>query len=155
MQTVNAFCQNEIDCRRMLILNHFTEAFDPVDCNGTCDNCASTGEVEELNLTSSALLFVAMIRELQNGGKKITGPLSIHAFRGTSGSDMSRRGFNNLENFGKGSNISADLAKRLLVYLITRQILSTDLEESQVPNRAPISYIHVPLHLSHSISTAC
>ena len=139
----------------MLILNHFTEAFDPVDCNGTCDNCASTGEVEELNLTTSALLFVGMIRELQNGGKKITGPLSIHAFRGTSGSDMSRRGFNNLENFGKGSNISADLAKRLLVYLITRQILSTDLEESQVPNRAPISYIHVLLHLSHSISIAC
>ena len=145
LQTVNAFCQNEIDCRRMLILNHFNEAFDPVECDGTCDNCASTGEVEELNLTSSALSFVAMIRELQNGGKKITGPLSVHAFRGTSVSDMSKRGFNNLDNFGKGSNISADLAKRLLGHLITSQILSTDLEESLVPNRAPITYVHVLL----------
>jgi superfamily II DNA helicase RecQ len=143
--TVNAFCQNEIDCRRMLILNHFTEAFDPVDCNGTCDNCASTGEVEEVNLTGSALLFVAMIQEVQNGGKKITGPLGVHAFRGTSGSDMARRGFNNLENFGKGSNISAELAKRLLGHLVARQILSTELEESHVPNRAPISYVHVRL----------
>ena len=141
--TVNAFCLNEIDCRRMLILNHFTEAFDPALCNGTCDNCASTGEVEELDLTSPAILYVELIQELQRGGMKITGPLSIHAFRGTSAADMTRRGFNNQNNYGKGSNISADLAKRLFDHLVARQILSTELEESQVPNRAPISYVYV------------
>ncbi|KAF8270373.1 P-loop containing nucleoside triphosphate hydrolase protein [Lactarius quietus] len=143
--TVNAFCLNEIDCRRMLILNHFTEAFDPADCDGTCDNCASTGEVEELDLTSSAILFVELIQDLRKGHMKITGPLSIHAFRGTSGADMSRRGFNTLNHFGKGSNISADLAKRLFDHLVARQILSTELEESQIPNRAPISYVYVCL----------
>ncbi|KAH8980804.1 hypothetical protein EDB92DRAFT_224457 [Lactarius akahatsu] len=143
LYTVNAFCLNEIDCRRMLILNHFTEAFDPASCKGTCDNCASTGEVTELDLTGSATIFVEMIQELQNMCMKITGPLSVHAFRGTSASDMARRGFDAMKNYGKGSDISADLAKRLLDHLIARQILSTELEEAQVPNRAPISYVYL------------
>ena len=143
--TVNAFCLNEIDCRRVLILNHFTEAFDPAFCNGTCDNCASTGGVEELDLTNSAILFVTLIQELQKRLMKITGPLSLHAFRGTSAADMARRGFNSLSHYGKGSNISADLSKRLFDHLVARQILYTELEESQVPNRAPISYVYVLL----------
>ena len=145
LYTVNGFCLNEIDCRRMLILNHFTEAFDPVSCNGTCDNCASTGEVTELDLTGSAILFVELIQDLQKECMKITGPLSIHAFRGTSASDMTRRGFDGLKHYGKGSNISADLAKRLLDHLVARQILFTELEEAQVPNRAPISYVYVAI----------
>ncbi|KAH9053886.1 hypothetical protein EDB87DRAFT_1704563 [Lactarius vividus] len=145
LYTVNTFCLNEIDCRRMLILNHFTEAFDPASCNGTCDNCASTGEVTELDLTGSATIFVEMIQELQKECMKITGPLSVHAFRGTSASDMARRGFDTMKNYGKGSDISADLAKRLLDHLVARQILSTELEEAQVPNRAPISYVYVPI----------
>ena len=145
LYSVNAFCLNEIDCRRMLILNHYTEAFDPASCNGTCDNCASTGEVTELDLTGSATLFVELIQEVQNRCMKITGPISVHAFRGTSLTDMSKRGFNTLELFGKGSNISADLAKRLFDHLIARQILSTELEESTIPNRAPISYVYVPI----------
>ena len=145
LYSVNAFCLNEIDCRRMLILNHFTEAFDPASCKNTCDNCASTDEVAELDLTDSAILFVELIQELQKRGMKITGPLSIHAFRGTSSTDMSRRGFNTLEHCGKGSNISADLAKRLLDHLVASQILLPELEEAQVPNRAPISYVYVPI----------
>lgn len=143
LYTVNAFCLNEIDCRRMLILNHFTEAFDPASCKGTCDNCASTGEVAELDLTSSAILFVELIQQLRKEGMKITGPLSVHAFRGTSATEMSRRKFDSVKHYGKGSNISADLAKRLFDHLVSRQILFTELEESQVPNRAPISYVYL------------
>jgi superfamily II DNA helicase RecQ len=145
LHAVNAFCLNEIDCRRMLILNHYTEAFDPAFCKDTCDNCASTGEVTELDLTDSAILFVELIQELQKRGMKITGPLSIHAFRGTSSADVSRRGFNTLEHCGKGSNISAGLAKRLLDHLTARQILLPEPEEALVPNRAPISYVYVPI----------
>ena len=154
LYTVNSFCLNEIDCRRMLILNHFTEAFDPASCNGTCDNCASTGEVTELDLTDSAILFVELIQELQTKCMKITGPQSIHAFHGTSSADMTRRGFHILEHLGRGSKISADFAKRLFDHLVARQILSTELEEAQVPNRAPISYAYVSIILSHNMCFA-
>lgn len=74
---------------------------------------------------------------------KITGPQSLHAFRGTSKTDMVRRTFNTLDHFGKGSEISIDLAKRLFDHLVARGILMTELEEAQGQNRAPISYAYV------------
>jgi bloom syndrome protein len=143
VHTVSQFCINEIDCRRMLLLNHFTERFDPASCNRTCDNCASTDEIATVDLTTPAIQFVKMIQELDNKCMKITGALSIHAFRGTSMQDMMRKNFNTLDHFGKGSGISNDLAKRLFDHLIAREILSTELEGSDVPNRAPVSYAYV------------
>ncbi|KAI0253927.1 P-loop containing nucleoside triphosphate hydrolase protein [Lactifluus subvellereus] len=143
VHTISQFCMNEIDCRRMLMLNHFTERFDPASCNGTCDNCASTDEVTELDLTTSAIQFVKMIQELDIRRMKITGALSIHAFRGTSKQEMMRRNFDTLDHFGKGSDISNDLAKRLFDNLVAREVLSTELEEALVPNRAPVSYVYV------------
>lgn len=128
----------------MLLLNHFTEKFDPASCKGTCDNCASTDEVTDVDLTTSATQFVKMIQELENRHMKITGALSIHAFRGTSKSDMARRKFDTVDHFGRGSDLSTDLAKRLFDHLVAREILTTELEEAQVQNRAPISYVYVP-----------
>jgi len=127
----------------MLLLNHFTEKFDPAFCKGTCDNCASTDEVSEIDLTAPATVFVKMIQELKNRCMKITGPMSLNAFRGTSKTDMAKRSFDTLEHFGKGKEVSPDLAKRILDHLVAREILMTELEEAQVQNRAPISYVYV------------
>ncbi|KAI0282596.1 P-loop containing nucleoside triphosphate hydrolase protein [Russula aff. rugulosa BPL654] len=143
LYTVNQFCLNEIDCRRTLILNHFTEKFDPASCEGTCDNCASTDEVTNVDLTNHATLYVNMFKELENKHLKITGPQSINAFRGTQKPEMARRSFDTLENFAKGSNLSLDLVKRLSDHLIAREILITELEEPPDPNRSPISYVYV------------
>ena len=143
LHTVYQFCLNEIDCRRTLILNHFTEKFDPSSCEGTCDNCASTDEVTDVDLTRHAILYVNMFKELENRHMKITGPQSTNAFRGTQKQEMARRSFDTLDNFAKGNDLSVDLVKRLLDHLIVREILTTDLEEPPDPTRAPISYVFV------------
>ncbi len=127
----------------MLLLNHFSEKFDPASCKGTCDNCASTDKVEEIDLSTYATHFVKMIEETKNRRLKITGALSLHAFRGTSKAEMAKRNFNTLPHSGKGSNITTDLAKRLFDHLIDREILATELEEQQNKDRAPISYVYV------------
>lgn len=125
------------------MLNHFTEKFDSAFCEGTCDNCASTAEVTNVDLTTHATQYVNMFNELEKKHMKITGPQSINAFRATQKPEMARRSFNILKNYGKGSDISVDLVKRLLDHLIVRQILTTDLEEPPDPNRPPISYVYV------------
>lgn len=128
----------------MLILNHFTENFDPASCKGTCDNCASTDEVTNVDLTSHAILYVNMFKELENRRMKITGPQSTNAFRGTQKHEMARKSFDTLDNFAKGSDLSVDLVKRLFDHLIVHRILITDVEEPPDPNRPPISYVYVP-----------
>ena len=127
----------------MLLLNHFTEKFDPASCKGTCDNCASTEEVEELDLTNSATQFVKLIQEAESRRMKITGVQSIHAFRGSSKSEMARKAFDTLGHFAKGSDLSTDRTKRLFDHLVAREILITDFEEVPLANRAPISYVYV------------
>jgi bloom syndrome protein len=143
LTVVNQFCLNEVDCRRMLLLNYFAEKFHPDSCKRTCDNCASTDSPIQINLSTPAVHFVKMMKELENKHMKITGPLSMHAFRGTSKKDMAKRKFDTLQHFGKGTNISANLVKRLFDHLVAREILTTVLEEVQSRERAPIAYAYV------------
>lgn len=130
----------------MLLLNHFTEKFDPASCKGTCDNCASSDEVEEVDLTNSATQFVKLIQEAESRRMKITGVQSIHAFRGSSKSEMARKAFDTLGQYAKGSDLSTDQTKRLFDHLVAREILMTDLEVPHA-NRAPISYVYVLIFL--------
>lgn len=83
------------------------------------------------------------MKELEDRHMKITGPLSIHAFRGTAKKDMAKRKFDTLKHFGKGHSISGDLVKRLYDHLIARGILMTVLEDAQSRERAPIAYAYV------------
>jgi superfamily II DNA helicase RecQ len=144
LHTVYQFCVNDIDCRRTLILNHFTEKFDPASCEGTCDNCASTDEVTNVDLTTYAIQYVNMFKELENRHMKITGPQSTNAFRGTQKQEMAKKSFDTLDNSAKGSGLSVDLVKRLFDHLTVHRILTTDVEEPPDPNRPPISYVYVP-----------
>lgn len=92
------------------------------------------------------------MKELENKHMKITGPLSMHAFRGTSKKDMAKRNFDTLEHSGKGSKISANLVKRLYDHLISREILITVLEPARSRERAPIAYAFViASHLSFAL----
>ena len=34
-----AYAEEQVECRRVLLLRHFEEHFDPMQCKGTCDNC--------------------------------------------------------------------------------------------------------------------
>jgi bloom syndrome protein len=143
LHTVYQFCLNEIDCRRTLILNHFTEKFNPASCERKCDNCASTAGVTDVDLTTHATLYVNMFKELEDKHMKITGPQSINAFRGTQKPEMARKSFDTLKTFAKGSDLSVDRVKRLFDHLIIREILITEVEEPPDLNRPPITYVYV------------
>jgi hypothetical protein len=52
------YCESEVDCRRKLLVEHFTssfrESFDQSDCNRTCDTCLrSDNDVKKLDLTGA------------------------------------------------------------------------------------------------------
>ncbi|XP_048320030.2 ATP-dependent DNA helicase Q-like 2 isoform X3 [Ziziphus jujuba] len=47
------YCLSKRQCRRSSIFRHFAEPFQ--DCNGMCDNCAFSSEIEEMDVSSSNL----------------------------------------------------------------------------------------------------
>ena len=40
-----AYCEEQVECRRALLLAHFGEAWDPARCQRTCDVCAQRGQL--------------------------------------------------------------------------------------------------------------
>ena len=41
MRAQIAYCEEQVECRRSVLLAHFGESFDVKRCNGTCDVCAA------------------------------------------------------------------------------------------------------------------
>eukprot|EP00898_Chlorokybus_atmophyticus_P000823 jgi/Chlat1/1741/Chrsp13S08692 len=71
LKSLVRFCHAVADCRRLSILEHFGEA-EKVDCNGTCDNCASTDIVKVEDVTTAARSVVNRVTELQQTTGRIT-----------------------------------------------------------------------------------
>jgi len=54
-----SYCENYVDCRRLLQLVHFGERFDPSLCGKTCDNCLKELEWVEKDVTNIARQLVS------------------------------------------------------------------------------------------------
>jgi len=54
-----SYCENDVDCRRLLQLIHFGERFDPSLCAKTCDNCLKESGWVEKDVTNIARQLVS------------------------------------------------------------------------------------------------
>ena len=54
-----SYCENDVDCRRLLQLIHFGERFDPSLCAKTCDNCLKVSGWVEKDVTNIARQLVS------------------------------------------------------------------------------------------------
>lgn len=53
-----SYCENDVDCRRLLQLVHFGEKFDSANCKKTCDNCLKNKSLIEKDVTGIAKQLV-------------------------------------------------------------------------------------------------
>ena len=67
IQKISAYCENDIDCRRVLQLKHFGEIFDPKNCNKTCDNCQNNKDTIDIDYTSNAKKFISCLKNVGEG----------------------------------------------------------------------------------------
>ena len=74
------FCENIVECRRVLLLRYLGEEFNRKDCKGTCDICSMGGEVEKRNVTTSANQILKLL-SLMN--EKYTLAHVVDVFRGS------------------------------------------------------------------------
>jgi len=66
LHRVVAYCLNEVDCRRQVVLEHFGEHFNAADCRGTCDNCSGGFAVEAKDLTRHAQSIVRLFMSVRS-----------------------------------------------------------------------------------------
>ncbi|XP_066387022.1 ATP-dependent DNA helicase Q-like 2 isoform X3 [Miscanthus floridulus] len=63
------YCQSK-SCRRGAFFRHFGEALQ--DCNGMCDNCASSIELKDIDATCHTKILVSLLHDLQLNDQRAT-----------------------------------------------------------------------------------
>ncbi|ETO31942.1 hypothetical protein RFI_05174 [Reticulomyxa filosa] len=132
--------QNDVECRRICLLQAFGNAFSRDDCKNHClgcDVCDSFAEDDEnvvidKNYNEEALAMVEIVQYLhrQKYQKKFC-DLMLKIYRGSKAKDVvDTQAETNLPfAYGKGAKQTENEARRLLVQLLSKQVI---LEEIQV-----------------------
>ncbi|KAL6907982.1 hypothetical protein ACP4OV_002152 [Aristida adscensionis] len=108
------YCQSKKTCRRVAFFRHFGEALQ--DCNGMCDNCASSVELKDIDATEHSKIIVSLLRDMQVNDQRATLLQLVDKFKAK------------WKDFGC-SNQAVDLKKDEIEQLIVQLILNHVLKE--------------------------
>lgn len=118
------YCYNTTDCRRKLVLKHFGQDFNPKDCGKKCDTCKENPKVIQEDMTlpgQQAIRLIQSMCNLQKNGVSKTQCLDV--FRGSKARTVIEKGYDQLQLFGVGQDLSRDRADRLIDELLHRGAL--------------------------------
>lgn len=130
LRNVVQFCENRSDCRRVQILDYFSEQFRQEDCNAACDNCNSKSTFRSEDFTKYAKSAIQLVKQIQD--EKVTILNCVDILRGGKSKKITDRRHNSLAQYGAGSTLERGDVERLF-----HRLLSEDaLEEQHVVNKA-------------------
>ena len=144
LRSMLSYCEDDVTCRRVMLLNHFGERFDPGLCRGTCDNCKRGGSGRsrqlEQDMTRPALDLLKISSQL---GQKATQTNVVDVFRGSKSAALVRQGFDQCQGFGAGQSLPRADVQRLIRQMVMKQIFKEGTYRSQNKFRTLVSYLVV------------
>uniref|UniRef100_A0A6B2KXX8 ATP-dependent DNA helicase n=1 Tax=Arcella intermedia TaxID=1963864 RepID=A0A6B2KXX8_9EUKA len=122
--TVVSYCENNVDCRRVLTLQYFGENFNREECGPyLCDNCTSNYESSDVDLTQEAKHIVDIVNHFEERGlrqESATTNVVAEIYRGSKAQKMKQ--YSNFPHYGK-TNMSREDLSRLIHYLVMKNVL--------------------------------
>lgn len=106
-----AYCLDDIQCRRTLLLAHFGEKFDSSQCDPKCDNCKNTGGVVcNVDVTEHGVAIAEIVATCQSANRQVSGqsPAYIVEFYMGRKSRIKTDAHLNHEHFGRGKGSLKD-----------------------------------------------
>ncbi|KAJ1277835.1 hypothetical protein BS78_04G033600 [Paspalum vaginatum] len=122
-----SYCENDVDCRRLLQLIHFGERFDPSLCAKTCDNCLKELRWVEKDVTNIARQLVELVTMT---GQLHSSSHILEVYRGSLNQNVKKLRHDTLALHGAGKHLAKGDASRILHYLVTEGILIEDVKKS-------------------------
>ncbi|KAG8064528.1 hypothetical protein GUJ93_ZPchr0004g38868 [Zizania palustris] len=123
-----SYCENDVDCRRLLQLIHFGEMFDPSCCGKTCDNCLKELRWVEKDVTNIARQLVDLVMMTR---QTYSTPHILEVYRGSMNQNVKKHRHDTLSLHGAGKHLAKGEAARILRHLITEGILIEDVKKSE------------------------
>ncbi|PHT97800.1 ATP-dependent DNA helicase Q-like 4A [Capsicum chinense] len=124
-----SYCENDVDCRRLLQLIHFGEKFESTNCRKTCDNCCKTQSCIEKDVTEVAKQLVELVKMT---GQKFSSAHVLEVYRGSLSQYVKKHRHESLRLHGAGKHLAKGEASRVLRHLVTEDILVEDVKKSDL-----------------------
>ncbi|KAK4438311.1 ATP-dependent DNA helicase Q-like 4A [Sesamum alatum] len=124
-----SYCENDIDCRRLLQLIHFGEKFDSLNCQKTCDNCSKNQSCVEKDVTEIAKQLVELVKKT---GQQFSTAHLLEVYRGSLSQFVKKHRHETLSLHGAGKHLAKGEASRVLRHLVIEDILVEDVKKSDV-----------------------
>ncbi|CAM9378146.1 unnamed protein product, partial [Choristocarpus tenellus] len=119
------FCANEVECRRVLILEFFGEHFPREKCRNTCDNCAAMQgcAVETKDCTREALELLNLSQAMLAKDMRHTLNQLVAVWRGDVVKALDARGARRLEGAGACKGKTKDECNRVAQQMVLKFFL--------------------------------
>lgn len=124
-----SYCENDVDCRRLLQLIHFGEKFDPVNCRKTCDNCAMTKSLVEKDVTETAKHLVELVKST---GQNFSSSHLLEVYRGSLSQIVKKNRHDHVNLHGAGKKLAKGEASRVLRHLVIKDFLVEEVKKSDI-----------------------
>ncbi|XP_050942878.1 ATP-dependent DNA helicase Q-like 4A isoform X2 [Cucumis melo] len=124
-----SYCENDVDCRRLLQLVHFGEKFDPGNCKKTCDNCLKSMNLIEKDVTDIAKQLVDLVRSM---GQQFSSAHILEVYRGSLSQFVKKHRHEKLSLHGAGKHLLKSDASRILHYLVIEDILVEEVKKNDI-----------------------
>ena len=153
LNSLVGYCENEIECRRTLLLGHFNETFDRSRCfdrrenRWMCDTCQAKAEgaaFEEKDVTDAAAAAAKVVMGVCDSGASSSMTLVIDVFRGSKAQYVKAQKLEQLDGYGAGASMKKTEVERLLRWLIMQGYLleRTTRQTHGGPYQAMITTVH-------------
>ncbi|KAL0054655.1 hypothetical protein WJX82_000488 [Trebouxia sp. C0006] len=123
LNSMVAYCEEQVECRRVLLLSHFGESgFTAALCHRTCDICIRNQNhvFAERDMTQAAR---DLIRVVQAGGGNHSLSHAVDIYRGANNASIRRSNHNQLDVHGLGKEFSKNDVQGVLRKLIAMHVL--------------------------------
>ncbi|CAK7357054.1 unnamed protein product [Dovyalis caffra] len=124
-----SYCENDVDCRRLLQLLHFGEKFDSGNCGNTCDNCSKIKTLVEKDVTESAKQLVELVKLTR---QQFSSSHILEVYRGSLSQFVKKYRHEKLSLHGAGKHLPKGEACRILRYLVIEDFLAEDVKKSDI-----------------------
>ncbi|KAF1882424.1 hypothetical protein Lal_00039072, partial [Lupinus albus] len=124
-----SYCENDVDCRRLLQLVHFGERFDSSTCQKTCDNCLKITSFIEKDVTEIAKQLVELVKLT---GQKFSSSHVLEVYRGSLSQMIKKQRHETVRLHGAGKHLSKGEASRVLHHLVVEDFLKEEVKKSDV-----------------------
>ncbi|PPD89854.1 hypothetical protein GOBAR_DD13201 [Gossypium barbadense] len=124
-----SYCENDVDCRRLLQLLHFGEKFDSTHCQKTCDNCCKTRSSVDKDVTNIAKQLVELVKLT---GQQFSSSHILEVYRGSLSQFVKKHRHETLSLHGVGKHLAKGEASRIIHHLVVEEYLLEDVKKSDI-----------------------